>query len=57
MVSKRNVETGRRALLLLLAVVTALIAASGAALAVSKVCPSGTTQAKPCVGTNAGETS
>jgi hypothetical protein len=55
MVSKGNAGVGRRALLLLLAVVAALIAASGAALAVSKVCPSGTTQAKPCVGTNAGD--
>jgi hypothetical protein len=52
MVSKGNVAIGRRALLLLLAVVAALVAASGAALAVSKVCPSGTTQANPCLGTN-----
>ena len=52
MVSKGNVAIGRRALLLLLAVVAALLAASGAALAVSKVCPSGTTQAHPCLGTN-----
>ena len=55
MVSKENVRVGRRALLLLLAVVAALLAASGAALAVSKVCPSGTTQAKPCSGTNAAD--
>jgi hypothetical protein len=54
-VSKGNLGTGRRALLLLLAVVAALIAASGAALAASKVCPSGTTQAKPCVGTPASD--
>ena len=52
MVSKGNVAIGRRALLLLLAVVAALLAASGVALAVSKVCPSGTTQANPCLGTN-----
>ena len=52
MVGKGNVETGRRALLVLLAVVAAIVAASGAALAVSKVCPSGTTQANPCLGTN-----
>jgi hypothetical protein len=55
MVSKGNGEIGRRALLLLLAVVAALLAASGAALAVSKVCPSGTTQANPCLGTNASD--
>jgi hypothetical protein len=55
MVSKGNVRTGRRALLLLLALVAALLAASGAALAVSKVCPKGTTQAKPCSGTNAAD--
>ena len=40
---------------MLLAVVAALVAASGAALAVSKVCPSGTTQANPCLGTNASD--
>ena len=55
MVSKRNVETGRRALLLLLAMVAALVVASGTALAVSKVCPSGTTLAKPCLGTKAAD--
>src|SRR3712207_2930081 len=55
MVSKGNVAIGRRALLLLLAVVAALLAASGAALALSKVCPSGTTQANPCLGTNASD--
>ena len=55
MVSKGNVAIGRRALLLLLAVVAALLAASGVALAVSKVCPSGTTQANPCSGTNASD--
>ena len=55
MVSKGNVAIGRRALLLLLAVVAALLAASGVALAVSKVCPSGTTQANPCLGTNASD--
>ncbi len=55
MASKANVETGRRALVLLLAVVAALVAASGAALAVSKVCPSGTTQANPCSGTHAAD--
>jgi hypothetical protein len=47
--------TGRRVLLLLLAVVVALIAATGAALAVSKVCPRGTTQAHPCLGTTASD--
>src|SRR3712207_8247397 len=55
MVSKGNVAIGRRALLLLLAVVAALLAASGVALAVNKVCPSGTTQANPCLGTNASD--
>ena len=55
MVSKGNVGMGRRALLLLLAVVTALVAASGAALAVSKVCPAGTTKARPCSGTTASD--
>ena len=55
MVSKGNVRTGRRALLLLLALLAALLAASGAALAVSKVCPKGTTQAKPCSGTKAAD--
>lgn len=55
MVSNGTGGTGRRALLLLLAVVVALIAASGAALAVSKVCPSGTTRAHPCLGTKAGD--
>jgi len=55
MVSKENVRVGRRALLLLLAVVAALMAASETALAVSKVCPSGTTRAKPCLGTKAGD--
>jgi hypothetical protein len=55
MVSKANVKTGRRALLLLLAVVVALVAASGAALAASKVCPAGTTRAKPCLGTKAAD--
>src|SRR3712207_5110596 len=55
MVSKGNVAIGRRTLLLLLAVVAALPAASGVALAVSKVCPSGTTQANPCSGTNASD--
>ena len=55
MVSKGNAQIGRRALLLLLAVVAALLAASGVALAVNKVCPSGTTQANPCLGTNASD--
>lgn len=55
MLSKGNVGMGRRALLLLLAVVVALVAASGAALAVSKVCPAGTTQARPCSGTIAAD--
>src|SRR3712207_9492591 len=55
MVSKGNVAIGRRALLLLLAVVAALLAASGVALAAIKVCPSGTTQANPCLGTNASD--
>ena len=36
---------------LLAAMLAALIAASGAALAVDKVCPPGTTQANPCSGT------
>ena len=55
MVSQGNVQVGRRALLLLLAVAVALLAASGVALAVSKVCPSGTTKAKPCSGTPAAD--
>jgi len=55
MVSKGTVGIRRRALLLLLAVVAALVAASGAALAASKVCPSGTTKAKPCSGTPASD--
>ncbi len=55
MVSKGNVQIGRRVLLLVLAVVVALLAASGAALAVSKVCPKGTTKAKPCSGTPAAD--
>ena len=44
MASQANLQIGKRALLLLLAVAVALLAASGAALAVSKVCPSGTHQ-------------
>jgi len=56
MVSQGNLQIGRRALLLLLAVAVALLAASGVALAVSKVGPSGTTKAKPCSGTPAADT-
>jgi hypothetical protein len=41
----------RKLALLLAALAAALVLASGAALAVSKVCPSGTTQANPCSGT------
>ena len=55
MASQANLQIGKRALLLLLAVAVALLAASGAALAVSKVCPSGTTKAKPCSGTPAAD--
>jgi Ca2+-binding RTX toxin-like protein len=55
MVSQENARRGSRALLLLLAVAAALLAASGAALAVSKACPKGTTQAKPCSGTQAAD--
>ena len=42
----------KRTLLLLTAMGATLIVASGVALAVSKVCPSGSTQANPCLGTN-----
>ncbi len=55
MVSQGNARRGSRALLLLLAVAAALLAASGAALAASKACPKGTTQAKPCSGTQAAD--
>ena len=41
----------KRTLLLLAAMVAALMVASGVALAVNKVCPTGTTQASPCSGT------
>jgi Ca2+-binding RTX toxin-like protein len=41
----------KRTLLLLSVVVATLIAASGVAFAVSKVCPSGSTEANPCSGT------
>jgi Ca2+-binding RTX toxin-like protein len=41
----------RRTLLLLGVMVATLIAASGVALAVNKVCSSGSTQANPCSGT------
>jgi Ca2+-binding RTX toxin-like protein len=41
----------KRTLLLLAAMLAALVLASGAALAINKACPSGTTQANPCSGT------
>ncbi len=44
-------QTMKRTLVLLAAMVALLIAASGAALAVNKVCPAGSTQANPCLGT------
>jgi hypothetical protein len=44
-------QTMKNTLLLLAAMVAALMAASGVAFAMSKVCPSGTTQANPCSGT------
>jgi len=44
-------QTMKRTLLLLAAMVAALMAASGVAFAVNKVCPSGTTQQNPCSGT------
>ena len=55
MASQANLQIGKRVLLLLLAVAVALLAASGAALAVSKACPKGTTQAKTCSGTRAAD--
>ena len=45
----------RRIILLLMAMAVTVAVASGAALAVSKVCPSGTTQANPCSGTSAAD--
>ena len=42
----------KRTLLLLTAMLAALVLASGVALAVNKVCPSGTTEQNPCLGTN-----
>lgn len=41
----------RRVVFLLITMVAALVMASGVALAVNKVCPSGTTQLDPCKGT------
>ena len=42
----------KRTLLLLSIMAATLLAASGVALAVNKVCSSGSTQANPCLGTN-----
>jgi Ca2+-binding RTX toxin-like protein len=42
----------RKLALVLAAMLAALVVASGAALAVSKVCPAGSTQANPCSGTS-----
>ncbi|HEX6709761.1 MAG TPA: hypothetical protein VF068_05460 [Rubrobacter sp.] len=42
---------GRRVVLLLTTMLAALVMASGAAFAVNKVCPSGTTPSDPCRGT------
>ena len=42
---------GRRVVLLLATMLVALVMAGGAALAVNKVCPSGTTSSDPCKGT------
>jgi len=44
-------QTMNRTLVLLTAIVAALVLSSGAALAVNKVCPVGTTQQNPCLGT------
>ena len=41
--------------MLVAAIAAALVLASGAALAVNKVCPSGTTLANPCSGTTAND--
>jgi hypothetical protein len=41
----------KRTLLMLTAMLAALVLASGVAFAVNKVCPSGTTQQNPCLGT------
>jgi Ca2+-binding RTX toxin-like protein len=41
----------RRATLLLLATIAAMLMATGVAIAVTKTCPSGTTPSKPCNGT------
>jgi Ca2+-binding RTX toxin-like protein len=46
----------KRTLLLLSVMVATLLAASGVALAVSKVCSSGSTQANPCSGTKNNDT-
>jgi Ca2+-binding RTX toxin-like protein len=46
----------KRTILLLSVMMATLIAASGVALAVSKVCPSGSTQSNPCSGTTAIDT-
>jgi hypothetical protein len=42
----------RKLALVLAAMLAALVVASGAAMAVNKVCPSGSTQANPCSGTS-----
>ena len=46
----------KRTLVLLAAMVAALLAASGVAFAVNKVCPTGTTQANPCLGSSGKDT-
>src|SRR3712207_5443035 len=51
MMGQQQTMMVKRTLLLLSVMLATLIAATGVAFAVSKVCPLGTTQANPCSGT------